>query len=409
MPLPTVSPAGGFPSYFSRCTLPLIIYQHWPSNYAEFFARSPTLVYGMQHGQMTHNRQPVIDRNISIVINTVLKTPLQKFHSFLMQPFSVHAVSSFASFSSRAPANTSSSATAEGTHVRCFEKLLVCAFNHGWYPGLYRAAHTISRYYAPQLLKPAVPNAALHDHTLHIVIDKRPILISRQIVNTAELLEWCNNGGLKVSPTSPWKKVHCSEHSFGVDLLADIVAAQHADILVSHHGASQCNAFFARAHSAWLELRPYEFGTKHPFMPSMWGPLITHQLRFKLFWFGVNIEDPADYVESEFEHYFTKSEEGERFGNGQGLLVQSRHLRLQPELLQFMVDQVVHVNKTAEAYCIKYNSNKVLFTYTGKGEAPKATVTLEGTKNASTDGCVHFRQKSDQTVQHHRHGGSSGR
>jgi hypothetical protein len=409
MPLPTVSPAGGFPSYFSRCTLPLVIYQHWPSNYAEFFARSPNLVNAMLHGMTTPGHKPVIDRNISIVINTVLKTPLQKFHSFLMQPFSVHAVSSFASFSSRAPASTKSAATAEGTHVRCFEKLLVCAFDHGWHPGMDSAGHTISSYYAPQLPKPSLPDEALLKDTLRIVFDKRPIVTSRQIVNVGELVQWCNSGGLKLaaSSASPWRRVHCWDHSFGVDLLSDVGAARQADILVSHHGASQVNILFSKPRSAWLELRPYEFGTKYPFLPSMWGPPMTLQMAFRLFWFGVNIEDPADYMESPFEHYFTKTEEGKRFGNGPGALVQSRNLRLQPEVLQFMVDRIVEADRTRELYCRKYRTNTVLFTYMAKGQAPKPAVTLEGYKHGSPDGCVHFKQL-DEHEHRRRHANSSG-
>ena len=49
---------------------------------------------------------------------------------------------------------TPSNATAEGTHIRCFEKAALCALPYGHFPSTYDAAQQILNYYKQQRLLP---------------------------------------------------------------------------------------------------------------------------------------------------------------------------------------------------------------------------------------------------------------
>eukprot|EP00195_Chlamydomonas_chlamydogama_P011591 CAMPEP_0202908738 /NCGR_PEP_ID=MMETSP1392-20130828/47081_1 /ASSEMBLY_ACC=CAM_ASM_000868 /TAXON_ID=225041 /ORGANISM="Chlamydomonas chlamydogama, Strain SAG 11-48b" /LENGTH=341 /DNA_ID=CAMNT_0049598211 /DNA_START=22 /DNA_END=1044 /DNA_ORIENTATION=- len=182
-------------TYFSNCTLPLIFYQNWPHNLGEFFQRAPNTMF--------HNiKWGFNGRNLSLVLAMPASLPVPPFNKLLLAPFTQYEVTSLASFSSRAPPNTPSRATWEGTHVRCFSRLVVCVLLGGRYPDMYDTAQAVYRHYRKQL-PPASPDGGPlfkgGNDTLKVLLEIRGGGM-REVLNAEQLEE-------EVSSRTEWPNI----------------------------------------------------------------------------------------------------------------------------------------------------------------------------------------------------------
>ena len=93
------------------------------------------------------------DGSLSIAVASPLKMPVPRFNLDTLRPFTRLMPTTFADLSARLPANTRSDATAEGTHVRCFRKLIVWVVGHEplGRTGAPRVGKHLQQHYAAEL------------------------------------------------------------------------------------------------------------------------------------------------------------------------------------------------------------------------------------------------------------------
>ena len=161
---------------FSTCTTPLIYQSLWMHNLNEWISRGPVSFHKYQVAR------PVLPANLSIVLHSPLKIPVPQWNIEVLRPFSTLAPSALADFSSRLPSSTPSASTHEGTHVRCFRKLLVWRDIREERP--YTAAHI-----GPMLLDYHAPTLR------HLDATERPFWRSRAKAHMRVLIERRNTYG----------------------------------------------------------------------------------------------------------------------------------------------------------------------------------------------------------------------
>eukprot|EP00884_Botryococcus_braunii_P000262 jgi/Botrbrau1/10236/Bobra.0362s0025.1 len=276
--------------HFSTCTLPIVFYKSHEDNFCHVIASLLPQLYSF------HNEGGV-NQDVTYVMGTLHGLPVPGFVHDLIRPFSKYEVQTLAEFSSRLPTNFSSSATAEGRHVRCFDKALVCQILDMAYFGTPRdmapAAEHVFAWYKDRNLLPInpagfskrQPDAHGDGRTGRLI---RVLVIvrknTREILNRKELMEACNaEDGL-------WE---CREFRFGSGLATDMAAVHSADVLLAAHGAGNQNFIFMRKGAALLEVNPMGWMRKtegHEW--SLFIPTTADKMGHKVRYFAINIADP---------------------------------------------------------------------------------------------------------------------
>ncbi|PNG99737.1 hypothetical protein TSOC_014479, partial [Tetrabaena socialis] len=209
------------------------------------------------------------------------------YTQFWLQPFSRYAVTSLGRLSQRhAPADASgpappSAATGEGSAVRCFERFVMCKitlkkptaayFEAGQFVAehyMAKAAPLTTNFTArlaaampPGGEAPTAPSPSVL-LVVFAVRSKSHKDLGRVLLNEDELLERCNAQHVRLPAdpaVTPYRRIACLRHVFGVDNLYDMWLVRHADVLVGVHGSALTNAMFMTRGSAVIELRPFGF------------------------------------------------------------------------------------------------------------------------------------------------------
>eukprot|EP00798_Chlamydomonas_sp_ICE-L_P000528 gene528-1941_t len=90
--LPTTKEYAHAKGKFSRCTVPIVLFQPYLNNLGEFFCRMPSMMF-----RWSDKNEELVDKglplamspNLTITIGTTHNLPVQKFHYFNLQPFSI--------------------------------------------------------------------------------------------------------------------------------------------------------------------------------------------------------------------------------------------------------------------------------------------------------------------------------
>ncbi len=134
----------------------------------------------------------------------------------MLRPFSRYEVRSLADFSSRLPTSTRSCSTAEGRHVRCFQKVVLCKIEDrikSKPPDLRGPApEYVYECYEKEGLIPTNPAGFTHwgntreaPRPVRVLVDGRKGLV-RNLENKEDLVRQCNEAG------GPWE---CRSWSVG--------------------------------------------------------------------------------------------------------------------------------------------------------------------------------------------------
>ncbi|KAG2491284.1 hypothetical protein HYH03_010290 [Edaphochlamys debaryana] len=312
---------------FSGCTVPVLMFSHWPHNYAEYVIRVPATIHQFQVAK-------ALSRNMSYVIGLPPYMPPDTFNIELVRPFSNYEPAMWRDFSRPVPEGTPSNHTVEGVAVRCFERMIVGRLLNGNYPAAVEAADEIYEYYAA---KPGGPPPKAR-----VLVEHRPYGGTRQFLHADELIRDCNSAPPFPGPDGRQIKVECQLHTFGSSLVGDLRAVGDADVLVAFHGAGAMNAAFMPRRSSLLEVRPREFGTTHAGWPNIWQPMVAHQTRFEHFFFwGLCVEDPD----------LSPAGEPEKAGLEAGsFAARDRHVHLKWPMLKTPLERILQVKGSVELY-----------------------------------------------------------
>eukprot|EP00884_Botryococcus_braunii_P015306 jgi/Botrbrau1/2459/Bobra.0226s0018.1 len=243
---------------FSNCTLPFVFVKGHESNFGHLLVSLLPNFYSFW-------AQGATNRQVTYVMGTLHGLPVPLFVKDILRPFTQYEVQTLADFSSRLPADFPSKATAEGRHVRCFEKLIACKIIDAIEIGVKLRDMEIApeffyKWYKKRKLLPSNPAGfePRSSDKLGVVNRRGPIRIliadrknsTRMILNVDELVSECNND------PGPWD---CRAFAFGSGLLRDMEAVRSAEVLVAVHGAGAANFIMMRKGTALLEIAPYEF------------------------------------------------------------------------------------------------------------------------------------------------------
>ncbi|EFN56638.1 hypothetical protein CHLNCDRAFT_144434 [Chlorella variabilis] len=355
---------------FSNCTVPVVMWTNWIHNFAEAFSHVAARVWALQDGG-------AMSRAATLVVGTPAGERLPDFLPTLLRPFTPHPFSqrcgtsggeeepspgaaagrpaSSSSAAAGGPANSSSAAAggpASSGAGRCFQTAYLCAFLYGYYQADYGAAQAIFSHYQLQL--PPLPAEARFQggpEVLKVLINRRhgPV---RNLLNSAALVQACNDPaawrGLAGAQGrgSPIRRVQCREAGLGGDGLANMAAVRAADVLVCLHGAACTNWLFMSKGSALLEIRPYQFGSLARFWADAHFAQIAEATGHQVFWYGLNIEDPALSKPSQLEAA-RPAREG---SSGQLKEARDRHVLLPFDALQAMLLQIAAAGRRRDAH-----------------------------------------------------------
>ncbi|GFR47602.1 hypothetical protein Agub_g9337 [Astrephomene gubernaculifera] len=290
---------------FSRCTSPVVLWQRWMFNVGEVFETSYVRMWEEFHAGQ-------VDPALSLVLATPHGLRLPKFARLFFEALYDKEVTSLAEFSARRhDMRQRSNATAEGWHVRCFERVTLCRLRNRKEDTLCAAGAHLLRHYGPRL--PPVSDLfhpELDRETLKVVFAGRPNATGRALLNEGELLAACNalqpeelmreggelgeelGGGRK-----RYRRVKCVSHVFGGNLLYDLALAASIDVLVATHGAAGYHSFYMSRGSSLIEILPYKFS--HQWVNLYYAKML--QFEKKVFYWSIWIQDPLNSRPSAFE------------------------------------------------------------------------------------------------------------
>ncbi|GLC45732.1 hypothetical protein PLESTM_001772100 [Pleodorina starrii] len=270
---------------FSKCTMPVIMITDWPYNMHEVFAQLASVadVFFRQKG--------MIDDLATLVLATPDGLGLTSFHHVLLSPYSRYPLISLDELSQRPVRDRHVAWSAEGHHVSCFQRVVLCKF-HGSAQGMMATGQVVLRHIAPRL--PPDPMGfgaepvATHS-TLRVLIESRSGP-TRNIRNLQQIVKACEQENAKGFEAGSFNHLSCkilhtgdTPTLYGVERFYTTVAAvRSAHVLVAVHGAGAANSIFMESDNvstAMLEIRPC----------------------FPIRFFSLNIEDPAQCHPSDYE------------------------------------------------------------------------------------------------------------
>ena len=405
---------------FSTCTTPLIFQSLWMHNLNEWMSRGPVAFHKQQVARK------VLPGNLSIVLHSPLKIPVPKWNLEVLKPFSTLAPSSLADFSSRLPPDTPSASTHEGTHIRCFRKLLVWREVREDRP--YTAMHLgrlLLDYHAPTLRSLDTSErpfwrsrAPTH---MRVLIERRNTYGktgTRQFLHLDTLLQQCQavgaswpverggrgargrgrsgmttttdgGGGGSASITStgtgtggggredgragdtdepgaPFTSVECVPHAFGkhpAGIVHDMWVMRDVDVFVTFHGAGEMNAIFMPEHASLIEVRGLNASRS---LADHWHPMISRYSGFRYFWWGLFMQDPEYVGRSglDEEGFYADAER-----NWKSFMLRKRdqNVRLTWPHLSFMLEKVRSLNRNVTRFRKMFGGH---FDYYGTEQNP---------------------------------------
>jgi hypothetical protein len=337
---------------FQSCSVPVVVYTPWVMNYAEAFIRAPTLLHAL--GDAWNGTQ--------VAYATPLKLPIDDFMAFITSPFSIHPAVSFAELSAlRRDGNLTN-------HEACYDTVVLLKITNGAFPELPDTANAIVQHHQP------LPRAPWHSDgpsVTRVVFEQRPNKAMRQFLGLDEVLAACASDGT----------LECRAHEFGVSYVDDMALMQGADVLVAYHGAGETNSLYMPRHSAILEIRAREFGTKHGWWSAFWWPSISLQTQHSMFFWGLNVEDPSLNTNSPME--------AEGLEHDPGFNARDRFVTLRWEFLKLMLDKVIAHKRDAASYRALFNEKGVgvVWTWDGRSLVQEPPIFCDGSCASPTNMC----------------------
>ncbi|PNH08790.1 hypothetical protein TSOC_004666 [Tetrabaena socialis] len=321
-----------------RCTVPALLYSQWSNNYGEYILRVPTLVHQFQDMQL-------LNRRMSYMLGIPAKLPAEPFNMDLLRPLMDLEPTTFRDFSRPQPDGTPSRHTAEGTAVRCFERMVVGRIFASSYPHTARMAPVISQYYAEKNLLKATssPWRDTGPDTLRVLIERRPSGMSRQLWGTEQLLQDCEQAPPLTTPSGRALRLQCISYAFGrSDFAADMAVLRITDVIVAVHGAGAMNILFAPQASSLIEIRPRDFGTTHGEWPNTYMPKMCLESSWQFLFWGLNVDDPELSTAGALEAAGRLM--------GPQYAARDRHVQLKWAMLWPILEQLVQVDRDVGLY-----------------------------------------------------------
>ncbi|KXZ43611.1 hypothetical protein GPECTOR_85g341 [Gonium pectorale] len=307
---------------FSKCTVPMLLYAHYPYNAAETFRYIFEKLVTLQEAGF-------FDRRVTLVPGVPPGTRVPSYTKFWYGSLSDRAVVSLSELSARKPHDTPSNATWEGRHVRCFETVVGCRIRYDRY-GLrfYNAGQHVAKHYMPQYLarsaefeerlfktrKVRLPTDPSVFKLVFVSRSKDHSTVGRTILNEDELIATCNSAPAADRPPPEWggpyKSYFCFAHVFGEDQLMDVWLMRRVDGVLGMHGAGLTNVLYMKPGGSVVEVRPFGFSGR-----ESWA---NRYARFKasspaerpwpVFWFGIDtfnasLSEPSMFEKDDKPHY----------------------------------------------------------------------------------------------------------
>ncbi|KAI3432877.1 hypothetical protein D9Q98_010460 [Chlorella vulgaris] len=330
---------------FSSCTVPIVWYPFWMTNFGHFLRDNCAKLYGFI--QDTKWRDA-----IKLVQMTAEGLAIPDFNYALLQPMTSLSVETWADFTSRLLPGASSLVqpgappSAEGHHHRCFESMFVCThgLNITRWPLHAFGRHVVKAY--RHLLPPeiqeldGISSSSDSDDdggaVLNVVIQKRPG-DTRQLLNMEELLSRCNVWQHRTRTGLPLR-AKCWEAEV-VDLVSGMAAAQIADVFVGTHGANLANGWLMRPGASMIEVQPYGFDAH---VPHLQDPLFNAQdNETQVMWWVLMGCDPTAW----------RASPEEAAGHGvEASWAKNRNMFLRWEALETALRQVAETRNDMEQY-----------------------------------------------------------
>ncbi|KAI3432327.1 hypothetical protein D9Q98_003886 [Chlorella vulgaris] len=344
---------------FSDCT-PVVMWSMWIHNYGECLSFLASRMWQMATDGMLSN-------GTLLSIGTPAGERLRGFLPFMLQPFTVHPVLSFAELSSRTAAPRENHRSSH-PYGRCWKTAHLCAFHRSdFVAGLFGAGQAIYEHYKTQLREP--PPGAVFDtedeHMLKVIIDHRNGS-TRNLLNWQELVHECNSfAGWTLPPNSFIKRVQCRHISLGNDPLINLAAVRPADVLVAVHGSGCNNWFSMKEGSSLIELRPFQFAKNARDWVNRYFPAHAGHIKHKVHWYGLDIEDPALSQPSQFEQ--------DHMGADLKIYARDRHTTLPFSALRRMLEHVAASGRSRDEYLKLRQAQQYYFELLPGGELKPVT------------------------------------
>ncbi|KAG2431408.1 hypothetical protein HXX76_009423 [Chlamydomonas incerta] len=336
----------------------------------------------------------VTDDSATLVVATPAGLGLTPFHHVLLSPYSRYPVISLEELSARQAPGAHVPWSAEGTHVSCFERAVLCKI-HGVMSIAPLARAVLAKLEAEAKLQPAdplgfntgAPGAALPplatDTTLRVVLEAR-MGATRSIRNLHQVVEQCEAANKRGFNAGSFTRLSCrilhtgdTPQLHGVDrFYANVASVRSAHVLVAVHGAAAlgmvlthrfsgllgaANCFFLQEDNggtALIEIRPCAFGTTHCGWPDAYmnGQLgwAGNRIRF----FAYNIEDPDQCHPSDYEA-LAKSDPSAPMRGNEAMRARDQHLTLKPGPFIEMLRHVASLLRNDVAYKEAQTSNSL--------------------------------------------------
>ena len=334
---------------FSNCTVPVVWFASYLSNFGETFERFLVLLWAAR-------KKGAWDTRYNLLFN------MQKIPHHLSLMSRVH---------SQFEARTLSEASASS---KCFQTLVMCKIPGEWHwtgrvdmntgywemnKGFIRpnwdAAKSFLDFYRKMGQLPAINlsdlpksiNTISRDNRkekkgrrLRVVIARRPNATRRTILNIDETLDWCNSWRPS-SQSSAFTGADCIAYSFD-ELLLSAALMEHTDILIGVHGAAVVNALFMPLGSSVIEVRPLDFAGLWPnhYLRKM---LAVTDHNESVFWWGLNIKNRTNSAKGEEERL------GGSMGNS-WTWTRDRHVRIELRMIERMFNEILKVDRDAKRY-----------------------------------------------------------
>jgi hypothetical protein len=205
----------------------------------------------------------------------------------------------------------------------CFEKLALCRVVGNPSPNLakiYEVGQSLKQMY----LKETTVNSTSRDLVVTIIV-RLGNTGDRGIINTAEILNYCNSYVYNDEATS---KFNCQLHEFGSNFTHDLQIANMTDILLGAHGAGLTNMFFLRPSSHVIEVRPYGSPAYLKEHYETNAKILDYVLRFWV----INVKE-TDTLPGHLE--------ANNFGVRKDLYSRDRLMKLQNYTLQVVFDRII--------------------------------------------------------------------
>ncbi|KAL4452632.1 hypothetical protein ABPG75_008294 [Micractinium tetrahymenae] len=287
--------------WFDDCTVPVVAWAPWPHSQEAALTHLAARLWALQAAGAMSNAS-------LLVVGTPPGERLLPALRYLLQPFTLHPIFTFAQLSAQTP-------RAFGQLGRCFQRAYLCAFEDppAESASAYQAMQAVSAHYRAAAASPAVlANLLRFDKragVLKVLIEHRSGPAGN-LLNWQELVEQCNrHAGWQLDPASRFERVQCRAATFSTeDPRLDLAAARSADVLVAVRGPACIQWLGMRDGSTLLELRPFESG---PLAGRGLYANISQAIGGRLLWSALDVQDASLSQPSVWEQHARS-----RSGNG---------------------------------------------------------------------------------------------